>query len=174
MKSPPKKPARIQQPTPLELRNEILSFIQRKFYPDDRSGSFYKDRQNLLRWVVLKPAVWLDEKGVTINTTAYREILVEKILMEALRHGATDSIKYIPAWLGKCVDSHLSIHGEKYYEAAKSFRSTIEQTLLLTQQRQQPAQNPIQQLAAAAALIRPSRRPKARLNPSQPDLFPGL
>src|SRR4051812_40766162 len=118
-----KRPQR-RQPTPLELRDELLRFIERQFYPN-RPVDFAKDTPRLLKWVVLKLAEYLDDRAVAIPTARYIEIMTgEKgILMEALRFGNTGNIAYLPAWLGRCVESHLAVHGEDYYDEGKLIRN---------------------------------------------------
>jgi hypothetical protein len=58
-------PARRQE-TPQELRDHCLDFLRRKFYPN-HAVNFAKDRPRLLAWVVLWPAKWFNEKGVTVS-----------------------------------------------------------------------------------------------------------
>jgi hypothetical protein len=153
-----------RQPTPQELVDEVLRFIETKFYAGD-PVSFLKDRRRLLRWVVLRPAQWLDDRGVTISTEAYREILVDKILMTALRYGNTGDIHYRPAWLAKVVESHLDIHGEEYYESAKAVRAIVEHTLLVAGRLAHAQPDPIRDLAAARRLIPVKRKvPKRSRN----------
>lgn len=110
-----------RQPTSQELRDTILGFICRHFYQGDFEV-MVKDRTRLLRWVVLKPAAWLDERGVTIHPDDYRDLFLDAkngLLMTALRHGAIEDVEYVPAYLGKVVESRLQIQGERLYEMAK-------------------------------------------------------
>src|SRR4051812_36231592 len=111
-----------------EVQEAILGFIGRQLYPG-RAVDFAKDRPRLLGWVVWKLADYLDERAVTIPSARYIEIMLtgdrpnrKGILMEAIQFGDTGNIGYLPAWLGRCVDSHLTIHGEKYYEEGKALR----------------------------------------------------
>lgn len=96
----PKRPQR-KQPTPQELRDELLRFIQTHFYPG-HAVAFAKDTPRLLSWVVLKLAVYLNSRAVSISTERYLEIM-KAVLMDALRFGDTGKITYLPAWLGKVV-----------------------------------------------------------------------
>ena len=132
--------------------DELLRFVESKFYEGDPI-SFVKDRRRLLQWVILRPAQWLDDRGVTISTEAYRQILVDKILMTAVRHGDTGNIRYRPAWLAKAVESHLDHHGEEYYESAKAIRAVVEHTLLVAGRLAQAKSDPIRELATARRLL---------------------
>jgi len=169
------KPARPnrKQPTPDELKESLLNFIRTKFY-NQHPLAFAKDTPRLLEWVVLRLAVYLDERGVWIDTARYHEIMTGDkagILMEAIRHGDTGNITYLPAWLGKCVESHLSVHGTKYYEEGKRNRENIQTHLAAALKGIQPAApgaNRSTLLAEAAKLLKAKKRPvKAPLKSAQ-------
>ena len=157
---------RSKQPTPEAVRDAVLLIIERQFYRDQRVA-FLKDWSRLLQWVVLWPATWLDERGVTISPARYQEILIGQkgILIEALRHGATGEIGYLPGWLRKCVQSHFAVHGERIYEEAKSVQSIADHVLLQVGRSAAPQADPIRQLADAAKLLS-APRPKPRRAPS--------
>ena len=148
------------QPTPLELRDDLLDFLERKFYSGHRI-EFVKDRPRLLAWVVLWPAEWLDKRGVTIPLDRYREIFM-KVFMDALRFGDTGNITYLPAWLAKIIQSHFACHGDEIYAEAKSLRTIVEHVLLVTGGAVNQPADPLRSLAQAARLIKtPKRRPKS-------------
>ncbi len=153
----PSRPPR-KQPTPQELRDEILRFIQSKFYPN-RPTPFAKDRPRLLLWVVLKLAVYLNSRAVSIPTDRYLEIMTgpKGILMEALRFGDTGSISYLPAWLGKVVESHLAVHGEDYYDEGKALRNHMDAALALAKGGIQ-GRDPIRELAQASLLLKGKKK----------------
>jgi len=149
-----------KQPTPDELRDTLLNFIQTHFYPG-QPVVFAKDRPRLLKWVVLKLATYLDEKAVSISTARYQEIM-QKVLMEALRFGDTGNITYLPAWLGRCVESHLAVHGEGYYEEGKLARESVQTYLsgaLKIAQAGLQGRDPIREMADAARLLKAKKRP---------------
>lgn len=147
---------RPKQITSQELRDDLLQFIRQKFYEADYV-SFYKDTRLLLKWVVLWPASWFNKRGVTIPAARYKEILTG-ILMTAVRLGNTGAIRYRPAWLMKVVQSHFAIHGDEYYEAAKSIRNLAEHALLVAGKAAQRAPDPVGELAAANRLLKPANR----------------
>jgi hypothetical protein len=173
MRKPSKNVVRVQQPTPKELTDSCLEFLRRKFYnqPGDEKA-FYQDRRDLLRWVVLWPASWLNNRGVTIHGDAYREIF-HKVFMQAAAH-ASDKIKYRPAWMRMVIQSHFKIHGETYYNEAKSLRNQTEQVILFAKAAAVPAPDPVKGMAAARDILTAGmpkkRQPKAEVKP-QLNLF---
>jgi hypothetical protein len=160
----------LKQPTPQEMTDALLEFLRRKFYtePGDEKR-FAQDRSRLLSWVVLWPASWLNARGVTIHGEAYKQIFF-KVMHQANQH-RSDKIKYRPAWLRMVLQSHFRMHGEEYYEEAKSVRMVTEKLLLLTGQ-QQNAPDPVKELAAARKILTAATprksvikdTPKAQLN----------
>jgi len=164
------------QPTPQEIRDVILGFIGRHFYHGDKV-TLAKDTARLLRWVVLKPAEWLDDKGVTISAASYRDLFLDSrhgVLMEALRHGAIDDIRYRPAWLGQVVESYLRIHGDRLYEHAKAWEASrsgvlADQIAAAIGGRASGAPpDPVRQLAQAASLLRRAAAAQARRRGAAP------
>lgn len=144
-----------KQPTSPELTDDLLGLIQRKFYPTS-PVQFAKDRHLLLKWVVLKFASWLDEKGVTLPLSDYKEI-VTRILMDAAAFQKSE-MKWGPAYLGSVMESHLRIHGEDYYDRAKVIRNLAENALGLVGKLAVKPANPIREMAQAARLIQPKKR----------------
>lgn len=156
-----------KQQTSQELRDTILEFIGRHFYGGNRVA-LSKDTPRLLKWVVLKPAAWLDDKGMTVCSDTYRDLFLDSrngILMEAIRHGSSD-IQYRPAWLGKVVESFLRIRGDTLYERAKAEQTRqtgimVDQVVAALGGRASGSQvDPVRQLAQAATLLRRATRPQ--------------
>jgi hypothetical protein len=147
-----------KQPTPLELRDACLDFLRRKFYPD-QNVAFAKDRPRLLKWVVLWPAKWLDEKGVTLPADRYREIFFS-VFFDALNHG-TPNPDYRPAWLAQVIQSHFRIQGERYYDEAKRHRDSSARLAAPNLAANIIASarpiDPVRDLAAAHDLLKPAR-----------------
>jgi len=156
MSRPNKAKRRFKQLTSDELLNELLGFLQRKFY-EGRAVAFQKDRRRLLEWVVLWPARWLDERGVTVASDKYREIFMS-VFMDSLRFGDTANITYLPAWLAKVIQSHFDHHGEEIYEEAKSVRALTENALLMARGAIVAGPDPVRDLAQAARLLRRSKK----------------
>ena len=157
----PKRPQRptVIQPTSPELLEELLRFIQSKFYPSDPIG-FAKDKRRLLDWVVFEFARWLEDRAVTLPPHRFLAIVRDSILMEAVRHGNTGNIIYRPAWLRMVVQSHLEHHGEEYYEEGKSIRTLSDRALWAAQRATSPAPDPVRELAQAARLLKAHKRPQ--------------
>lgn len=155
----PKRPA-LMQPTSPELRDACLGILRSKFYGNspEEVKAFNQDRSRLLAWVVLYPAAWLNKRGVTMPGDAYRETFV-KVFIQAAAH-IESKVKYRPAYLRQVVQSHWAIHGEDYYEAAKTVRNLADHALLVAGQMRQNAPDPVAELAKAAALIKPTVRKK--------------
>lgn len=158
----------LPQPTPKELTDSLLDFLRHKFYqgPDD-AKCFAQDRSRLLAWVVLWPASWLNSRGVTIAGDSYREIFF-KTFLDADAH-RSDKIKYRPAWLRMVIQSHWKVHGEEYYEQAKSVRTLAERALLVIGSPAVASPDPVRELAAARSILvaqkpRPKKAAKSQLN----------
>jgi hypothetical protein len=149
---------KLKQPTPQELLDGLLDFLSRKFY-QNHPLQFAKDRPRLLDWVVLWPARWFDERGVTIPATEYRKIF-ESVFMQALVFGKAEKITYFPAYLAKVIQSHFAMHGEEYYESAKSMRNQVDHALLIAGSARHAAPDPVRELAQAARLVKPKKLPR--------------
>ena len=170
----PKRPS-VKQPTSPELRDSCLGILRSKFYghSPEEIKAYNQDRSRLLEWVVLYPASWLNKRGVTIHGDAYRETFV-KVFIQAAAH-VESKVKYRPAYLRQVIQSHWAIHGEEYYEAAKTVRNMADHALFVAGQMRQNAPDPVAELAKAASLLKvPVRKKKqvikAPLN-QQPSLL---
>lgn len=159
----------IKQQTSEELRDDLLGFIQRKFYPGE-GVAFAKDRRLLLKWVVLFPAKWLNEKAVTLPPERYREIFM-KVMLEALACGNTGAIHYRPAWLAKVIQSHFAVHGQELYDEAKSARSLAENALAVFGKLSRAEPDPVRELARAASLLAVAKPAKKMTLKSQLELL---
>jgi hypothetical protein len=168
----PNKVQRLKQPTPQDMTDACLEFLHRKFYQGEGEGRrFAQDRKRLLLWVVLWPATWLNERGVTIHGEAYKQIFF-KVMLQADMH-RSERIKYRPAWLRMVIQSHWKMHGEEYYEEAKSMRSVTEKLLLLTGVAKS-GPDPVKELASARSILAahtPKRTPPKRTANDQLNLF---
>ena len=139
------------------LTGELLAFIQRKFYEGDPAG-FSKDKRRLLLWVVLWPATYLEERGVTLPEARLKEIFMDTVML-ALQQGNTGGIKYRPAWLGRVIQSHFKIHWDEIYQEAKSSRSLAEHALLVAGRLPvAKAHDSTREMAAAAHLLKAPKR----------------
>jgi hypothetical protein len=146
------------QPRSEDVQGAILAFIQNHFY-QGHAVAFMKDRPRLLQWVVWRLAKYLDAKAVTIPNERYIEIMLVKpgILMEALRNGDTGNITYLPAWLGRCVETHLNIHGEDYYDEGKALRNHLDGALKIAHAGLQ-GRDAVREMAQASRLLKPAKK----------------
>lgn len=147
---------RLKQPVSTELRDSCLNILRSKFYIGD-DQSFYKDRQDLLRDVVLWPASWLNSRGVTIHGEEYRQLFV-KIFIEAAAH-VQSKVRYRPAYLRHVIQEHFRHHGEDLYDSAKATRNLVEGTMLLIGKTTSIQADPVRELAAARDILT-GRKPK--------------
>jgi hypothetical protein len=164
MKSSRNPRAERPQPTSPELIDSLLALIQSKFY-HGAGISFLKDRPRLLKWVVLYPATWLKARAVSLPADRYKSILTE-ILIDAATFCEPTKVTYLPAYLRQVVTSHFQVHGDEYYDEAKSIRNQVESVMLLTAMAgRTPAPDPVRELAQAASLLKvkkPSRKPAVK------------
>ena len=160
----PRKFNHLKQPTPKEVTDACLEFLRRKFYqqPGDEK-CFAQDRSRLLSWVVLWPAGWLNSRGVTIHGDAYREIFM-KVFMQAAAN-VQSKVKYRPAYLRQVIQSHWRIHGEDYYEEAKTCRALVDHALLVAGQARVAAPDPVREMASARQILT-SMKPKKAVEKS--------
>jgi hypothetical protein len=118
---------RARQVVSEEVQRSLLELIQRKFY-QGQAVHFARHRRDLLHMVIYWPArEWFRPKALSVPNGRYLQILSD-ILIEAAAF-QTGPLYYPPAWLGKSVQDHFSIQGEKYYAEAKSARSLADHAL---------------------------------------------
>jgi hypothetical protein len=157
--------ARPKQSVAQELRDDLLRFVEQKFYAGE-AVEFQKDTNRLLGWVILWPAGWFIGKGVTVPGPRYKQILCD-ILLDAVRFGNTSKVSYRPAWLKSVVQRHFACNGEKYYEEAKKTRTLAEHVLLTcgaSRRGPDAVSDPVRELAAAVSLLnRSNAATRARL-----------
>lgn len=157
-----RKLMRLRQPVPEELRDSILGLLRAKFYRDaegrDEAKAFAQDRSRLLAWVVLWPADWLWQRGVTIHGEAYREIFNRVFLQAAAK--MESKVKYRPAYLRQVIQSHFDHHGEEIYEEAKSMGRLTENLVAALGKCAKAAPDPVAQLAQAKRILEAPKRTK--------------
>jgi hypothetical protein len=160
---------RRRQVTSQEVRDNLLEFIRQKFYPDPGHWlAFEKDRPRLLQWVVLWPARWLDDRGVSLPAERFQELVVGA-LMEGLRHGATGEIRYLPAWLGRVVQSHFTVREDAIYAEAKAVSLALSGVMsgLAAVSAASRAPDPVREMAVAAGLLKARTKARAERKPEQ-------
>ena len=93
-----------------------------QFYGDRPPKRFFQDRNLLLRNVILYPAHWLDERGVSLPSHRYKAIVLD-VLQTIKRRSDTRGIQCLSGYLAPCVQTHFKHHGDECYEEAKARRS---------------------------------------------------
>lgn len=171
-------PPRPKQSLAVDLRDDLLWFIQQKFYPGSLEDNgrlqflaFAKDRPRLITWVILEPARFMNRKGFTVPANRYKQILTS-ILLEALRYGNTSKISYRPGWLKHVIQTHFNCHWEEYYAEAKSARAQADHLMHVLGKIPRvsgspAAPDPFQELASAASLLARTKRAK-KTSPKRP------
>lgn len=151
-----------------EVRDTLLDLIRAKFY-QDHPQAFFKDRRRLMEWVVFYPATWFARRGVSsgLPLARYKDIM-SAVLIDAAAFQRATKVNYLPAYLRQVIVSHMQVHGDEYYDEAKSARNLVERTMLIAGQARIPEPDQVRELAQAAAaarLLRPTKRPiKAQVN----------
>lgn len=121
--------------TPAELVEELMGVVRRQFYPDslveDKRAQkrWFQDSHLIKSWVVLWPAVWLEERGVWVTPERYKAAVLG-ILDEVKRHGDTGAVKNWPRYLASCVQSRFQIRAEEFLEEGKAAREVVERVAL--------------------------------------------
>lgn len=151
---------RARQSTPEEVIQNLLQVIRSGFYSDLDPKKWFQDRQFILKNVVLWPATWLDDKGVTLSPDRYKAIIYE-VIQGIKHHGKTEAVGYWPGYLKHCLQQHFIHHGDEIYEEAKSFRATISRTICTLGPARQ-AQHSTVKMAEAFKLIQPKHRQTKR------------
>ena len=170
----PKRPLPAQRPaqeTPAEIVADLMGAIRGQFYADLPEQKWWQDQRLIKSWVVLWPARWLEQRGVTLRPERYKEIVLG-ILDTIKRHGATASVEYWPRYLAKCLQDHFKHHGDEYYEEGKALRAVVESALARAQRAQAAQPDPVRVLAEAGqVLATTTRRRTAPTQPRQAMLF---
>lgn len=170
-----KRPAqdRPQQPVPAEIVSRLLAVIRNQFYPDalgggDAAKQWFEDQHFIKVRVVLWPAAWLNQRGVTLKPDRYQQILLD-VFTDIKRHGSTGAVKFWPGYLAKCVQDHFRHHEEEIYEEAKALRTSLERAMGIAGAAAARQPDPVERLAAAHQVL-VSERKKRRCKPAEKQL----
>ena len=159
-------PPRLKQQTPQEVTDALLELVRTKFY-QIAGVRFAQDKRHLLTWALLWPArEWFKPKGVAVPAERYREILAG-IIVEAAAFQRGE-IKYVPAWLARTIQSHFAVHGDEYYEEAKSARTLADQALSMLGKLPTRQGQSIDALAAAHAVLTAAKKPVGKTTTKGP------
>ncbi len=169
----PTKPDRPAQQVPSDIVRSLLAVIRNQFYPDAALGGvaakqWFQDQQFIRIRVVLWPATWLNQRGVTLEPARYQQILLD-IFQDIKRHGATGAVKYWPGYLAKCVQDHFAHHEDEIYAEGKALRTQLERAIATAAAATSRQPDPVERLAAAHQVLVSSAR-KRRCKPSADQL----
>jgi hypothetical protein len=145
---------RPEQETPATMVADLLQMIRGQFYGDLPTEQWFKDRAFMTKNVVLWPATWLNERGLTLAPSRYQQILVEKI--NDAKRNATAAIYRPTGYLMKCVQDHFRHHEDELHDEAKAFTASVERAV--GQLSAAPAADPVAAMATAAEVLQPKRR----------------
>jgi len=159
----PKKAERLKQQTPAEMVGSLMGAVRSNFY-GEIPEKWFADQHFIKRNVVLWPANWLNEKGVTLPPERYKAIMLA--LFVEIKVNATGPLKYPPGFLMKCVQDHFRIQGEKYYDEGKTIRSKADLALLSAINAPRAA-DPVAALADAHRILTGHKRLKKRDIPAR-------
>src|SRR5437870_4946601 len=149
-----------------------MGAIRGQFYPDATPKQWAQDSHFILRRVVLWPASWLTKKGITLPPSRYKQILLE-VFNEIKVHGATDSIKFWPGYLAKCVQERFNKHAEELYQEGKNIRTLAEQVLTAAgTAKLPPSVDPITVLAEHRRDLLQARKTRKQTCPKQTPQLP--
>ena len=160
---------------PEALVERFLRSLRNQFYKGE-DKLFFQERR-LLMAAICYPAQWLDQRAVRLNAKRYTDILT-KIIRAINAHGQLSTVRSMGRYLAKCVQEHMSHHGDAYYEEAKATRNVIDDVLLGLGNRVQkgaaiPAtDSTVPDLAKLHRLLGAKKpRRKTAATPMQKDLF---
>jgi hypothetical protein len=159
---PPQSFDRPAQQTPAELVAFLCQFIRAGFYRECPE-KWFADQHFIRKRVILWPATWLNDRGVTLSPGRYQDILVG-IFTLIKQHGQTETVKYWPGYLLHCVQEHFKHHGDEIYEEAKALRSRLDNVVMGLERAKdaKPALDPVAELARLqAAMTTATRKKKA-------------
>ena len=160
---------------PEELVNRFLRSLRNQFYKGE-DKLFFQERRLLIA-AICYPAQWLDQRAVRLNAKRYTGILT-KIIRTINQHGRLSRVRCMGRYLLHCVQTHMSHHGDAYYEEAKATRNVIDDVLLGLGKRVQSgaaipvADSTVPDLAKLHRLLGTKKpRRKTAATPVQKDLF---
>lgn len=166
MKAKPKHviEERPTQDVPSEIVDVLMRAIQNQFYPEsfrskEGAKKWGQEKHFIMRQVVLWPAGWLDDHGITLSPGRYKQIILT-ILKEIKVFGAGDAIEYFPRYLSKCVQSHFAHNEDAIHDEGKSFRNQLDRALGRIGGQRGP--DPVASMAASLKVLNANRRQKTR------------
>jgi hypothetical protein len=103
-----------------------LRKIRFQFLPDDPKAFF--QQQKMIIKAICYPATYLQKRGVQLPERRLEQILNE-VLRGIMHHGQTSKITWFGGYFLKCIQEHMSHHGDEYYDEGKDLRTILQKTL---------------------------------------------
>lgn len=163
-----------KQAAPADAVRELLQIVRRLFYRGVPDKGYFQDVSLLKRNVILWPAWWFDDKGLSLPAERYTDIM-RNLFAEIASKGQRP--KYVPGYLAKCVQDHFRIQGERYLTEAKAMSSRVDAIIARLGSNQAQAARAklaeVRQLAALRQATKPGgpRTKSAQIPQSQMSLF---
>ena len=174
----PKKtdqPKQIAQPAPEELVQRLMRKIRRQFCADLDDKSWFQAHHHFIKQnVILWPAREIcAEHGFTLPADRYEKIML-MILDDIRENREAAVVRFWPAYLMKCVQSHWRHHWEEYYAEAKSLRELTTQAMVALGSLEKREDCGVESLALAHRVLAASRKARKKAGPTtQLSLFDG-
>ena len=155
-----------------DLTRDLLTAVRGQFYSNLPEKRWFQEYNLILSNVVLWPAKWLDDRGVSLPPHRYKEAFLG-VLDTVKRNGDTANIKTPARYLAMCVQSHFKVNGDRYYEEAKATRSVAGDIVDVLRKSIKHDRDPVAEMAVAgrkleADLRVKGGRKKAVMPPSKP------
>lgn len=162
-----KRPPEDTEPTQA-LIDGLMKHVREQFYARLPAKRWLQE-QRLILMVVTWPASWLNQRGIGLPVDRYERILRD-IIREVQQHGATNEIKFFPAYFERTVKAWFIHNGESLYEERKSIRDALDLRFLKGMAtRPAAALDPMEILAKTNAVLATTRR-RAKIKPSDDQL----
>lgn len=161
-----KRPVEDTEPTQA-LIDALMQHVRDQFYARLPAKRWLQE-QRLILMVLTWPATWLNQRGIGLPVDRYGRILRD-IIQEVQKHGATNEIKFFPAYFEHTVKAWFIHNGESLYEERKSFRDALDLRFLKgLATRPAAALDPMEILAKTnAVLATTKRRAKSKTSDDQ-------
>jgi hypothetical protein len=135
--------------------DDLLHDVRLRFYGMQPPAAFHRDRRRLL-YALTWPATWLERRGLFCSPARYRQLVSDR-LDAIMAHGDhTQSGRYFPTYLLKCLQDFFDRHGDDLYGELKHIRNALDVvcgTLRFAEKASAQARQ-IETLAAAHRLLR--------------------
>jgi hypothetical protein len=163
----PRGPGRPKQQTPEAMVERLLHRIRRQFCVDLGEKEWFQDHYHFIkRNVVMWPAREICFKhGFTLSSERYERVMLA-ILAEVEAKGDIAEVRYWPAYLMKCVQSHWEHHWEEYYAEAKSIRNATEAAMVALGSLRTPEDRTVEAVAMAHRVLTASRKARKKPGPT--------